>query len=54
MKTNTNSINKMIKSFDKELKNLLLTDLKVMCVASKALSKKINHLSTNKAELSVA
>ncbi len=55
MKTNTTSVNKMIKSFDKELRNLLMTDLKVMRVASKALAKKMNHLSTNEEQqLSIA
>lgn len=32
----------MIRSFDCELKNLLLTDLKIVGIASKALVKKIN------------
>ncbi|MEX8547402.1 MAG: hypothetical protein V5804_07355 [Mucilaginibacter sp.] len=56
MKTNTDSVNKMIKSFDKELRNLLMTDLKVMRVASKAIAKKINRISTNEGEqqLSIA
>lgn len=54
MKTNTGSVNKMIKKFDKELKNLLLTDLKVMRVASKAIAKNINHLNTNGKHLSIA
>ncbi|MVN21065.1 hypothetical protein [Mucilaginibacter arboris] len=47
MKKNTTSINKMIKNFDKELRNLLLTDLKVARVASKALVKNINPLDNN-------
>lgn len=44
MKKNTNSVNKMIKSFDKELRNLLLNDLKVARVAGKGLIKNINHI----------
>lgn len=44
MKTNTASINKMIKNFDKELRNLLLTDLKVARVASKELVKNISQI----------
>lgn len=39
MKNTTTSINKKIKNFDKELRNLLLTDLKV---ARKALIKSIS------------
>ncbi len=41
MKSNLTSINKMIKNFDKELKELLTTELKI----NKANSKKVNTLS---------
>ncbi len=54
MKNNTASVNKMIKNFDKELKNILLTDLKMVRVARKAIAKKINVIGTAKPQLSVA
>lgn len=54
MKTNTASVNKMIKNFDKELRNLLLTDLKIMRVASKVIAKKINRSGTNEEQLFIA
>lgn len=41
-KYNTSSINKMIKNFDKELKKILLTDLKIARVAGKAFVKSIS------------
>lgn len=41
-KTNT-SIDKMTKNIDKELKNLLLTDLKVIRMADNSLVKNINN-----------
>lgn len=45
MKKNTASINKMIKSFDKELRNLLLTDLKLVHVAKESFVTKIKSLN---------
>lgn len=41
MKNNISSINKMIKSFDKELKELLTSELEI----NKVNSKKINSLN---------
>ncbi len=56
MKNNKTSINKMIRSFDKELKTLLLNDLKIVGMASKALVKKINKTdsSLNRKQLKIA
>jgi hypothetical protein len=54
MKNNTTSVDKMIKNFDKELRNILLTDLKMVRVAGKAIAKKINNLNAAKPQLSVA
>jgi len=48
MKKNTSAINKMIKKFDKELRNILLTDLKVTRVANKAIVKNMQHLGDDK------
>ena len=47
MKKNSAAINKMIKKFDKELRNLLLTDLKVTRVAANAILKNIKPVSNN-------
>lgn len=44
MKKNSAAINKMIKKFDKELRSLLLNDLKVTRAATKAIVKNINGL----------
>ena len=54
MKNNNTSVNKMIKNFDKELKSILLTDLKMVRVARKAIAKKINVIGAAKSQLSVA
>jgi len=56
MKRNNASANKMIKSFDKELKKLLLTDLKVIRIASKSFVNNINRLNAtlDNKQLSVA
>jgi hypothetical protein len=42
MKTYTTSINKMIKSFDKELKSLIENDLKLAKLSQKILIKSLN------------
>jgi hypothetical protein len=42
MKTYTTSINKMIKSFDKELKSLIENDLKLAKLSGKTLIKSLN------------
>lgn len=47
MKKNTTTVNKMIKNFDKELRNLLLSDLKVVKMAGKAFVKNINRIDDN-------
>jgi hypothetical protein len=44
MKKNSAAVNKMIKKFDKELRNALLTDLKVTRVAANALVKNLKQL----------
>ena len=54
MKNNNASVNKMIKNFDKELKNILLTDLKMVRIAGKAIAKKINTINAAEQQLSVA
>ena len=48
MKKTDSSINKMIKNFDKELKNLLVSDLKMVRVAGKALVKNLGQLDGSK------
>lgn len=44
MKNKNTAINKIIKNFDKELKNLILTDLKVMRVAKTTLTNNLSNL----------
>lgn len=44
MKKNSAAINQMMKKFDKELRNLLLTDLKVSRVTTKTIVKNIRGL----------
>lgn len=50
MKTNLPSINKMIKNFDKELKSLLLNDLKISKINLKS-TNTLNFSSPNKLKL---
>ena len=45
MKKNTAAINKMIKKFDKELKKILLTDLKITRATTNAVVKNITKLN---------
>lgn len=54
MKNETTSVNKMMKKFDEELKKILVTDLKVVRIAGKAITKKINGINPTESHLSVA
>lgn len=46
MKIEKASTNKMVKAFDKELKNLLLGELKVIRLAKTAFNKNITRLKS--------
>jgi hypothetical protein len=54
MKTYTTSINKMITSFDKELKSLIEDDLKHAKLSKQALIKSIDIDAVNNTQLKIA